>query len=52
VLGQVWVTSIPGLVSSGQVLLALADTRVPAQVSAPLAVTVEVIEQPLFTGTV
>jgi hypothetical protein len=53
VVGQVIVTAILGLPSSGQVLVALAVTRVPVHLSLPLAVRVEVTEQtPLLVGAV
>jgi hypothetical protein len=52
VVGQAIVTAMLGLPSSGQVLVALAVTRVPVHLSLPLAVSVEVTAQPPLVGAV
>ncbi len=51
-MGQVWNTTRPGELLTGQVLVALALTLVPVHLSLPLAVTVEVTKHMLLDGTV
>ena len=50
--GQTSVTLMRGVPTSEQGVVIEIDTVVPRQGSLPLAVKVEVIEQPLLAGTV